>query len=685
MNDEEVYVSEQGEQIISRKRFYGLNRNFVIGSGELAESVNMSDRDFPALSTRAKRTALRQIIDDAARDGLFDSEINGAVTMDQTVVILTAGGNLYRRNATKSGLPLNQRLMKYNRRLYLLPAGISVECPPGTDAAFGDVIYTHVLEIWGREPSADEMRRIVKDADTDTQRRDWMAAVVPSVNNAYIGADGEPHDSTAQDDPRTLIRITLTEAATTTDVKKDDIIHVRARTGTSEENAVVLFESDYSVRTVTNGRNVYIDSAQVIADSTTLFDLTMERKMPVLDVCFEHAGRLWGARYGENADGDFVNEIYCTALNSFENWFRYGGTADDSWACSITSEGAFTGGCALDGYPTFFKETGYYRIFGTGPDTYQMHSRECEGIQKGSEGSAVVIAGSLFYKSRAGVMRLTDALPESISDDLGFDSYGDAVGGTDGIRYYVRMTDAGRSGDERIYVFNTSTGLWHTETLPFTQIADFVTLRQFLRLGSAICAVSDRTAQSEDEIIESDPELKAARNEISRLELKKAQGKASFAELLALIRFKLMFNARLEDTKRYSDHYAGIEMLESEPEYIADEFPAAAGTESAAEREGEFPFEAVTAPVGYETPLRKYANKLYIRCAVYPNARLDIDIRYDGEDEWRHVETLHGRGKVEFHNVCVRPVRCDHFRLRLSGVGEVKILETDAVYTYGGN
>ena len=675
MNDEEVYVSEQGEQIISRKKFYGLNRNFVIGSGELAESVNMSDRDFPALSTRAKRHRVMKAVSGADEEDVVDAVITGAEVMDGRIAILTANGTLYfREDAPITGLPAEQQLKKYNRRLYVFPAGISIECPPGEAATTSGAVYTHIYEIYGRTATADEdeARR-----NTDQERKTAWTDVHPVVSNAYMGADGVPVDSTQEDDPRTLIKIAI-PAGPGSAIRTGDVIHACA-----VADSETLFDSDYRVEYTDNGGSaVYLGSGLGIASGTTLDTLTLERKMPVLDVCFEHAGRLWGARYGENADGEFVNEIYCTALNSFENWFRYGGTADDSWTCSVTREGSFTGGCALDGYPTFFKETGYFRIFGTGPDTYQMHTRDCEGIQKDSEGSAAVIGGSLYYKSPNGIMRLTDALPERISDDLGFDSYGDAVGGTDGIRYYVKMTDAGRSGDERIYVFNTSTGLWHTETMPFADGGHAPAFRKFIRTGSSVWSVSDRCVQSEEEIIAGNETLSALKAEVDALELRVAKGDANPLVKLLLLTKKIAFKGALAAEVMTATHYADIELLSATgPEDTLAAFPDKKATNAA--REGEFPFEAVTAPVGYETPLHKYANKLYIRCAVYANARLDVDIRYDGEDEWRHVETLHGKGKVEFHNVCVRPVRCDHFRLRLSGVGEVKILETDIVYTAG--
>ncbi len=677
-DDERVYVTEQGEEIISRSTFLGLNRNFIIDERELSESVNMSDRDFPALSTRPKRHYLRD-------STVYEGAVTSAAMMDGRTALLTANGKLYYGNAVKSGLPYNQKLLKYNRRLYLFPAGVSVECPPGADGSegapyLGDAVYTHVYEIYGRERTDEEKARAENSADTTRATAREQAGA--TVSNAYMGADGVPVDTQSESDPWTLIKISIQSAVAVTDVNAGDIVYIRARTGDSETQTV-LFEGDYSVEYVSADRqNIYITLLLRVSADTALYDLTVERKMPKLDVCFEHAGRLWGARCGLNTEDVFVNEIYCTALNNYENWFKYGGTAADSWACSLTSDGPFTGGCVLGGCPTFFKESGYNRTYGDNPATYQMYSTACEGIEEDAGDSAVIIGGALYYKSPSGIMRLTDALPERISGALGFDVYHDAKGGTDGIRYYVRLTNAENDDEERLYVYDTETGLWHTEDLPFKE-GNTPIFRQILRAGSAVYSIADRCVLTDDEIIEGNValrDLKAILDEL--LETIARGGTAAAMARIAYAFQKPIFDLQLAVVKTHSNHYLDAAMLSQlDPETEPARFPG--NGSNVFDAEDDCTFEAITGPIGYERIYRKYVNKLLIRALISPTARLDVDIQYDSEDEWRHAVTLHGSGKTKFCNECIRPVRCDSFRLRYSGIGEVKIVNTDIIYSSG--
>lgn len=679
-DDEQVYISEQGDEIVSRSTFLGLNRNFVIDERELSESVNMSDYDFPALSTRPRR----HFYDN--RNAIYDGAVTGAAIMDGRTALLTVNGTLYYGSQVMQGLPTDQRLIKYNRRLYLFPAGVSVECPPGANGSsvpfLGDVTYTHIFEVYGRERTDEEKERAKNSADTSKALVREQAGA--TVSNAYIGADGIPVDTQSDSDPRTLIKISIISAVAKTDVTAGDIVHIRARTGNAQTQTD-LFEGDYSVEYVSADRqNIYITILLQVPAGTVLYDLTVERKMPKLDVCFEHAGRLWGARFGENTEGAFVNEIYCTALNNYENWFKYGGTAADSWACSLTSEGTFTGGGVFRGCPVFFKEQGYYRIFGDNPTVYQMDTTTCEGIEKDAGDSAVIIGGALYYKSPNGIMRLTDALPERISNALGFDTYHEAAGGTDGIRYYIRLKDAENDDEERLHVYNTETGLWHTETMPFREGYSSA-FRHILRVGSAVYSIADRCVQSDEEIIEGNValrDLKAILDEL--LETIARGGSAAQMAKIAYAIQKPIFDLQLALRKTESDHYLDAGMLSRiDPEAKPAQFPGN-GTNTY-NKEDDFPFEAVTGPIGYERISHKYLNKMLLRALISPTARLDVEIQYDSEDEWRHAVTLHGSGKTKFYNTCIRPVRCDSFRLRYSGIGEVKIVNADIIYSTGSD
>lgn len=106
--------------------------------------------------------------------------------------------------------------------------------------------------------------------------------------------------------------------------------------------------------------------------------------------------------------------------------------------------------------------------------------------------------------------------------------------------------------------------------------------------------------------------------------------------------------------------------------YYADEqgdLYAVRGTqEPEAELEGPFEWYAETGDLMMELPDNKYVSRIQIRAGVEKGSRLRVEARYDSEGEWI---TLLDRGysrKASF-TAPIIPMRCDHFRLRISGVG----------------
>jgi hypothetical protein len=90
--------------------------------------------------------------------------------------------------------------------------------------------------------------------------------------------------------------------------------------------------------------------------------------------------------------------------------------------------------------------------------------------------------------------------------------------------------------------------------------------------------------------------------------------------------------------------------------------------EPEAELEGPFEWYAETGDLMMELPDNKYVSRIQIRAGVEKGSRLRVEARYDSEGEWI---TLLDRGysrKASF-TAPIIPMRCDHFRLRISGVG----------------
>lgn len=180
-----------------------------------------------------------------------------------------------------------------------------------------------------------------------------------------------------------------------------------------------------------------------------------------LDGVFENGNRLWGYRYGENVYGEFVNEVYSTALGDPIGWDIFEGIASDSYAAAIGSDGPFTGASSYSGSLYFFKENYMHRLMGNKPSNYQISTLSCHGVEAGSERSLVCLGDALYYKGNDGIYCYDGSIPYRISDVFGEKRYKNAVGGVLGSLVFMDMEN--EKGKRVMFVYDTSKRLWHIE------------------------------------------------------------------------------------------------------------------------------------------------------------------------------------------------------------------------------
>lgn len=180
--------------------------------------------------------------------------------------------------------------------------------------------------------------------------------------------------------------------------------------------------------------------------------VTVKRSVPDMDFLCVNENRLWGCK------GDTV---YASKLGDPFNFNVYDGISTDSYAAAVGSEGDFTGACAYLGYPCFFKENHIYKVYGDRPSNFQVMAASDLGTAKGSGASFGVAGAVLYYLSRAGIVAFSGGVPEILSAPFGDVRYHDAVGGSDGIRYFVSMADD--EGARSLFVYDTRYNVWHRE------------------------------------------------------------------------------------------------------------------------------------------------------------------------------------------------------------------------------
>lgn len=83
-------------------------------------------------------------------------------------------------------------------------------------------------------------------------------------------------------------------------------------------------------------------------------------------------------------------------------------------------------------------------------------------------------------------------------------------------------------------------------------------------------------------------------------------------------------------------------------------------------------WEAVTGVIGTDSPDKKYISRLDVRMNIPVGSRVMFFIEYDSDGNWQYLFTMVGMNLRSFP-VPIRPLRCDHLRLKIVGEGDAKI------------
>lgn len=95
-------------------------------------------------------------------------------------------------------------------------------------------------------------------------------------------------------------------------------------------------------------------------------------------------------------------------------------------------------------------------------------------------------------------------------------------------------------------------------------------------------------------------------------------------------------------------------------------------------------WEAVSGILYYEYPDKKYVSRYNFRIRMDQDARAEIYIQYDSDGIWRLSGTVRkgGTGTV---TVPIRPRRCDHMQIKLSGEGEIRLFSIARILEVGSD
>lgn len=671
------YVNQISKNISSIDAFLGLNKGFKIGENELSDSYNMCSDDYPVLSTRRKRLLLKA---SEENNGLFEivSGVSSVVVSNNKLACLLKSGALIYDDKVVNLNIQNNRLLRVGNMLYAYPSGTLIKLPNNKDGEITTEITHTRLQFIAPTDDAPATGNI-DDGGMFTGFVIFQPAISSGIGKtSYYLQPSEPTigDYWCDGESLNMWGDTGSGEMGWVSVEPDCIRVSNIVTTTEKENSVDTLWFKKVFRTgdavfISGTGNEKTDRSFIVEDFGDSDDPAMylsgylktdyiasgcviEKKMPEkLDFVIEHNNRLWGCFYGYDSQGNFYNEIYATAQNDPTNWYRYDGTPMQSYAMSVVSDGKFTGAAVINGYVTFFKENCMHRIYGNSPADFQLVSYECAGIQEGCEKSFAGSNGLYFYKSNIGVMYISDGYPVKISEKIGHDSYTEAVGGTDGSCYYLQMKN---EEETVLYVYDIHKKIWHCEN-------SIENLCMFFNYRNNLFTVSEKIQEESQDRIDS-----AYNSWINATGPAKAIAHALYYSVLIAAVYDV-FICTFSKSKLLNVDLPKISISESTELYEEDDF--------------SWSFE--TADMGYSYYLTKHVDKICVRAMVDAYARMDIDIVHDSEGEWDSVATIIGDGTVKTMIIPIRPNECDHFRLRFSGIGDVKILNVIMKYQDGSD
>lgn len=491
MGEAELYAGRRREaddvtnlnQINSQRQllrvFGGLNEGYACSEAELSEEKNFSSRGYPALETRKPRRKVREA---AGMNGMY--HLNGLLTVEGTT-LRYAPDDGSAAVELKGALSDNEkRLVGIGTKVLIWPDKMSFDTVSGTLSALGSswqqggvsltvtpcdaagVVYTPNL-FGATEPESPENGDVwLKQAeDAPWSYRDALKLYSTAggwqnilLNYCRVTCKGLGEAFKAGDTVTLTGIPSVVKNAYSSDFSGDVVVDDVAGDSVILSIAPDIESVLYYGTCVVTGQSVVwtaMDGKTTQTFDGPFPDVTAQRRVPDLDWLTEHNNRVWGCSSTENV-------IYACKLGDATNWFSYRGTAADSYAVTVGSDGAFTGAATCMGYVLFFKENGLHKLYGTKPSDYQMSSIQCSGVAKGAHQSLCVINETLYYLSMDGVMAWDGSLPTKVSgalDAAKLSNVQSAVGGALDGRYYLHISRE----STRLLVYDTEKGLWSEE------------------------------------------------------------------------------------------------------------------------------------------------------------------------------------------------------------------------------
>lgn len=425
--------------------FAGIDYRYNAGNGAIVEEVNCSSAFYPALASRPARR----------RTDWWNADGTATITPEQAAALgvdFDHPNGLYVMgegpNQSGIGYSGGHHYQVYGDTIYrngytgdakTLPGGVTARRTMvgmgGRLIVFPDKV-TCDTTVWGT----------AQDHAPEPLEARYVGAV--TMDN------GEIHGESAEANTLRVSGVTLGEL-----FKPGDGLSIGGTPGQFWDKTVIVREvvDDGATHELRFDEGTFTPATGVTLPITIGTDpqypVTVARTVPDLDFLCEQGNRLWGCK------GD---TIYCSKLGDPTNWSVYDGLSTDSWTVDTGSPGSFTGCVSFLGYPIFFKADRIYKVYGSRPENYELVGGPGLGVRPGCGGAIAAAQEVLYYISRVGPVAYTGGLPRECGEVFGERRITEAVGGSDGRRYYVAGQDT-ETKRWRTWVYDSRTGIWSAE------------------------------------------------------------------------------------------------------------------------------------------------------------------------------------------------------------------------------
>ena len=450
-----------------QKVFGGLDSREACEVPNFSDMENLSGTKFPLLSVRQKRGIFTAVSKAGKSENVFitpSGGISAACTVNGSFVCCS-GDSVFVQGRKIEGVTLAKTdtprtIVPFGKNFYISPDAIFISEKNGN-------YYVKYAGQTNTSTSANAAALLCDETGSQITPS-YFSDTTPSEplsGYSWVKIDGKEmtlyffRENTSQWEKFCRVYTKISGGSITKNIAAGDRILISGFSDEklNTETTVIKSAANYLVADI-------VPSAHTLVQQTPI---TVERVFPTLDFAVESNNRIFGCRYGLNRNGEFVNEIYASALGDPLRWYDFDGISTDSWCASLGVTGEFTGAAVLSGDVLFFKENSIIRISGSDPSSFSYTIIPARGVEKGSHMSIVNLNERLFYKSHTGIAVYDGAFPYLISDALSDTVYKNAVGGTADGKYFVAMEDL--TGKQSLFVYDTALGLWHKESAQFIQ------------------------------------------------------------------------------------------------------------------------------------------------------------------------------------------------------------------------